>query len=269
MTSHHGIAPPVLEARALFKAYPLPKNGWFGQRDSVQAVENISLHVAPGEVLGIVGESGSGKSTLARLLMALERADSGEVRWLGEGISHLPSTALVARRRHIQMVFQDPFGSLDPRMKVLDSIADPLDVAEPLLGADERRERVLAMLDRVGLGEDALSRYPHQFSGGQRQRIAIARALITHPKIVIADEPVSALDVSIQAQILNLLMDLKAEFGLSLVFISHDLSIIRYLADRVMVMQNGQIVEEGGVDAVFDAPQHAYTRALIAAMPVI
>lgn len=260
---------PVLEARNISRFYPLPRRSLFGGRERLQAVQNVSLQVAPGEVLGIVGESGSGKSTLARLLMALEPSDTGDIRWLGQTMSALNQPQIAPHRRHIQMVFQDPFGSLDPRMRILDSVAEPLDVAEPQLHREERRARVLAMLDRVGLGEEALMRYPHQFSGGQRQRIAIARALITHPKIVIADEPVSALDVSIQAQILNLLVDLRAEFGLSLVFISHDLGIIRYLADRVMVMKNGVVVEEGNTEAVFAAPQHDYTRRLIAAMPVL
>jgi ABC-type glutathione transport system ATPase component len=214
-----------------------------------------------------VGESGSGKSTLARLLMALERPDSGRLFWQGEEITALSAAELRARRHGIQMVFQDPYGSLDPRMRILDTVAEPLDVAEPGLPREERHARVAEILERVGLNADMLVRYPHQFSGGQRQRIAIARALITRPRILVADEPASALDVSIQAQILNLLGDLKLEFGLAMVFISHDLGIVRYLADRMMVMQHGLVVEEGETERIFTVPEHPYTRALIAAMP--
>lgn len=257
----------LLEARELTKTYQAPGRGLFAAASRVSAVDHVSLAVAAGEVLGIVGESGSGKSTLARLLMALEAPDSGELHWLGERITGMRAASLRPRRRRIQMIFQDPFASLDPRMRILDSVAEPLDVAEPALPVPERAARVARMLERVGLEAGAMTRLPHQFSGGQRQRIAIARALITAPKLVVADEPVSALDVSIQAQILNLLVDLKAELGLSLVFISHDLGIVRYLADRVMVMQQGLVVETGATATVFAAPQHEYTRRLLAAMP--
>ncbi|MBN8532627.1 MAG: ATP-binding cassette domain-containing protein [Rhizobiales bacterium] len=259
--------PLLLEALNLSRFYRLPRRGLFGARPVLKAVDNVSLTLRDGETLGIVGESGSGKSTLARMLMALEQPDRGEVSWMGENISRLSPLALRSRRHEIQMVFQDPYGSLDPRMRVLDSVAEPLDVARPDLSAELRRDAVLEILERVGLTAEALRRYPHQFSGGQRQRIAIARALITRPRILVADEPVSALDVSIQAQILNLLSDLRAEFGLALIFISHDLGIVRYLADRVMVMHHGKVVEEGESEAVFSAPAHDYTRALLAAMP--
>ncbi|CAN1510581.1 AppF ABC-type oligopeptide transport system, ATPase component [Rhabdaerophilaceae bacterium] len=259
----------LLEGRELTRAYRLPRLSIFGPRPQMVAVNAISLKVTKGETLGIVGESGSGKSTLARLLMALERPDSGSLHWLDEDITGLADHDLRSRRRHVQMVFQDPFGSLNPRMRILQSIAEPLDVSEPELPADARRARVEEILRRVGLNADAIERYPHQFSGGQRQRIAIARALITGPKVLVADEPVSALDVSIQAQILNLLSDMRAEFDLSMVFISHDLGIVRYLADRVMVMHHGRVVEEGACEAVFSAPSHAYTRKLIAAMPTL
>jgi peptide/nickel transport system ATP-binding protein len=256
-----------LEARALSRSYRLPRHGLFGARSVLKAVDDVSLTLQDGETLGIVGESGSGKSTLARMLMALERPDLGEVRWRDENITHLSASALRSRRHEIQMVFQDPYGSLDPRMRILDSVVEPLDVARPELSPQQRRDAVVDILERVGLTAEALSRYPHQFSGGQRQRIAIARALITRPRVLVADEPVSALDVSIQAQILNLLSDLRAEFGLAMIFISHDLGIVRYLADRVMVMHRGKVVEEGESEAVFTAPTHSYTRALIAAMP--
>lgn len=257
----------IIEAIDLYRHYPLPREGLFSPRRTVAAVDGVSFRLEAGKTLGIVGESGSGKSTLARLLVALEAPHRGEVRFQGARISGLSEAALRPHRSNIQMVFQDPFSSLDPRMRIGESIGEPLDVAEPGLDAATRQRRIAMMLERVGLGEGALTRYPHQFSGGQRQRIAIARALITHPKLLIADEPVSALDVSVQAQILNLLLDLKLEFGLSLIFISHDLGVVRYLCDRVIVMQAGRVVEEGETEALFSRPAAPYTQTLIAAMP--
>ncbi|MGL5447993.1 MAG: ATP-binding cassette domain-containing protein [Rhabdaerophilum sp.] len=257
----------LLEAQSISRFYHLPRRGLFGTRPVLKAVDQVSLVLKEGETLGIVGESGSGKSTLARMLMALEKPDLGDVSWMGENVDRLSKLGLRSRRHDIQMVFQDPYGSLDPRMRILDSVAEPLDVAHPEYSSAQRREAVAEILERVGLTSEALRRYPHQFSGGQRQRIAIARALITRPRILVADEPVSALDVSIQAQILNLLSDLRAELGLAMIFISHDLGIVRYLADRVMVMHRGRVVEEGESEAVFTAPRHNYTRALLAAMP--
>jgi len=257
----------LLSAHGLSRHYPLPREGLLARRRTLVALDKVSLGLDEGKTLGIVGESGSGKSTLARLLVGLETPQAGEVRFMGQRISDRPEREIRPLRRHFQMVFQDPFGSLDPRMQVLDSVAEPLDHAEPWLAAADRRDRVAAMLERVGLGAAAMLRYPHQFSGGQRQRIAIARALVTSPKLVVADEPVSALDVSVQAQILNLLLDIRHEFGLAMVFISHDLGVIRYLSDRVMVMQQGRVVEEGETEAVFADPREAYTRRLIEAMP--
>jgi peptide/nickel transport system ATP-binding protein len=256
----------MLEAIDLERAYLLPRQSLFGQHRAIRAVDGVSFSLEEGKILGIVGESGSGKSTLARLLIALENPDSGEVRFMGERISGLSDRRLRPLRRHVQMVFQDPFGSLDPRMTIENSIAEPLDQAEPNLDGGARRGRVAAILERVGLGASAMARYPHQFSGGQRQRIAIARALVTHPKLLIADEPVSALDVSVQAQILNLLLDIKLEFGLTLVFISHDLGVVRYLSDRVIVMQHGRMIEEGATEILFSNPKADYTRQLIASM---
>ncbi|MCZ8375007.1 MAG: ATP-binding cassette domain-containing protein [Beijerinckiaceae bacterium] len=260
---------PVLEAIHLHQAYPLPRQGLFERRQRVQAVRDVSFRLEEGQTLGIVGESGSGKSTLARLLVALEKPRSGEVLFRGERISGLPERSIRPVRPLIQMIFQDPFGSLDPRMRIGESIAEPLGVAEPWLEVGERAGRVAAMLERVGLQPDMVARYPHQFSGGQRQRIAIARALITKPALLVADEPVSALDVSVQAQILNLLFDLKLEFGLSMVVISHDLAVIRYLCDEVIVMASGQVVEQAATSRLFAAPQAEYTRALMAAMPLL
>jgi ABC-type oligopeptide transport system ATPase subunit len=257
----------VLVAKDLVRRYPLPRAAPFARRKTIAAVDGVSLSVHEGKTFGIVGESGCGKSTLARMLVALERPDRGEIRLAGAPISTLAERDLRPLRRDVQMVFQDPFGSLDPRMRIIESVAEPLDVANPLISRDEREARVVAMLTRVGLSANALRRYPHQFSGGQRQRIAIARALITRPKLLVADEPVSALDVSIQAQILNLFVDLRLELGLSIVFISHDLGVIRYLADRVAVMKDGRFVEEGETEMVFANPAADYTRRLIAAMP--
>jgi peptide/nickel transport system ATP-binding protein len=258
---------PILEAVDLHQDYPLPRQGLFERRRSVAAVKGVSFSLEEGRTLGIVGESGSGKSTLARLLVALEKPRAGEVRFRGARISGLPDRQVRPVRPLIQMIFQDPFGSLDPRMRVGESIAEPLGIAEPWLDAAERAERVAAMLEKVGLQGGMVTRYPHQFSGGQRQRIAIARALITRPALLVADEPVSALDVSVQAQILNLLFDLKLEFGLSLVVISHDLAVVRYLCDEVIVMAEGKVVEQAETGRLFAAPQAEYTRALMAAMP--
>jgi len=256
---------PFLKVENLARHYSLPSREFWGRRQRFVALQGVSFDVSEGQILGIVGESGSGKSTLARVLVGLEPPDAGSIM--------LGDQRVAAGEPHpgplsdVQMVFQDPFGSLDPRMRILDSVAEPLDHAGLVLSAEERAARVAAILERVGLGNSALRRFPHQFSGGQRQRIAIARALITRPRLLVADEPVSALDVSIQAQILNLLLDIRAEFGLTMVFISHDLGIVRYMADRVIVMQDGKIVEEGDTEVLFASPRHAYTQRLLSAMP--
>lgn len=263
------MADPLLALEHVSRLYPLGRKGLFSPRPMLRAVDDVSFTLEKGRSLGIVGESGSGKSTLARLAMALERPDAGTVRFAGEDLNALPPDALRARRRHFQMVFQDPFGSLDPRMTVARVVAEPLEVAEPVLTAVARRERVRAMLDAVALPAEALDRYPHEFSGGQRQRIALARALITGPALVVADEPVSALDVSVQAQVLNLMADLRAAHGLTYLFISHNLAVIEHVADDVLVLYRGRIVEQGPTSAVFDAPAHPYTRALVDAVPGI
>ncbi len=251
----------LLEAAGLSKTYP-SRDG----RGLLMAVDDVSLSLAPGETLGIVGESGSGKSTLARLLLRLIEPTSGSVRFLGEELSDLSADRLRARRRDMQIVFQDPYASLDPRMRVGDIIAEPLDI-HGLGTRKERREKVSALLDLVGLGSGAMERYPHEFSGGQRQRIGIARAVALEPKLIILDEPVSALDVSIQSQILNLLMDLKARLSLSYIFISHDLSVVEHVSDRVGVMYLGRLVEVAPAEELFRAPRHPYTEALISAIP--
>ena len=241
---------------------------WSGARKTTIAVNKVSFELARGETLAIVGESGSGKSTTARLVMRLLDADAGRISLLGEDVSQLKGKALRKKRRHMQMVFQDPFASLNPRMKIVDSVGEGLRVHAPQLNAAARRQRVAEILDQCGMDESVLERYPHQFSGGQRQRIGIARALAVSPELLVLDEPVSALDVSVQAQILNLLADLQREHDLAYLFISHDLSVVRHVADRVAVMFAGHIVEQGTVDAVYAHAQHPYTRELLDARPV-
>ena len=260
---------PLLEVEDLTRQYG--GGGLFGGRRGLpnRALDGVSLTMAAGEILGIVGESGCGKSTLARLVMALDRPTGGRVLLEGEPLFALGPRALARRRRDLQMVFQDPYGSLDPRQTVGRIVAEPLHLLAPRLRRAERAARVDAMLAAVGLGAEAVGRYPHQFSGGQRQRIAIARALITAPKLVVADEPVSALDLSIQAQVLNLILDLNRDRGTAFLFISHNLGVVQAIADRVSVMYRGRIVETGQAAAVFASPRHPYTALLVAAEPVI
>jgi oligopeptide/dipeptide ABC transporter ATP-binding protein len=255
----------ILELAHLTKRFPV-RDALGRARGAVHAVEDLSLEVARGEVLAVVGESGCGKSTLGRLALRLLEPDAGGVWFQGEDLRRLKPAELRDRRRDMQMIFQDPFASLDPRMTVGEAVAEPLRLHYVVPKGGERA-RVLELLERVGLGAEAAQRWPHEFSGGQRQRIAIARALISSPKLVIGDEPVSALDVSVQAQVVNLLADLIREFGLTFVLISHDLGVVRHIADRVAVMYLGRIVELGPTAQVFGAPRHPYTRALLAAVP--
>lgn len=258
-----GETTPVLEVLGVTRRYR--RRGPRGmRRRQVVALDGVSLDVWPGDRLGIVGESGSGKSTLARLLLALEDPDEGEVRFRGSPVRASCRAGLGALRRNVQIVFQDPLGSLDPRMRVGASIAEPL----RSLGVEgDRDQRVAELLEAVGLPPGAARRYPHQLSGGQRQRVAIARALAPRPSVLVADEPVSSLDVSVRAQVLNLLDDLVERYGLTLVFISHDLGVVRHVADRVAVLYRGRIVEEGPADAVLGSPAHPYTQALLEAVP--
>jgi peptide/nickel transport system ATP-binding protein len=258
---------PLLEAERLVRLYPLPGTSLFAGAKQLRAVDDVSLTVTPGRSFGIVGESGSGKSTLARLVMMLEASDAGAVRLRGEDLGALGAAELRRRRRDFQMVFQDPYGSLDPRQRVRRIVAEPLDVAEPVLARAERDDRVASVLDAVGLPRDAATRYPHEFSGGQRQRIALARALITAPALIVADEPVSALDVLVQAQVLNLMMDLQERRGVTYLFISHNLAVVEHIADEVAVMYRGRIVERGPAADLFVRPAHPYTRALVDAIP--
>ncbi|MCL6250279.1 ATP-binding cassette domain-containing protein [Altererythrobacter sp. KTW20L] len=234
----------------------------------VKAVDGVSLTVRKGEVLGLVGESGCGKSTLSRTIMQLIRPTSGQIWLEGEELSAISDQDIRETRKNFQMIFQDPYASLNPRMTVMDTLAEAIRTRHPGLNAEEMRGRVSDLLRTVGLNPVQMKRYPHEFSGGQRQRIAIARALAPEPKLIIADEPVSALDVSIQSQILNLLKRLVREMGLTMIFISHDLSVVRYVADRIAVMYLGHIIELGSAEAVVDKPLHIYTKALMSAIPL-
>ena len=256
---------PVLEARHISRDYTVGSS-LFGRQRIIHAVKDANLKVDKGRTLAIVGESGSGKSTLARILTLVDAPTSGELFIEGEQIDIRRHGVSKQLRRKVQMVFQNPYGSLNPRQKIGDVLSEPLAINTDM-PASERADRAMAMLRKVGLGPEHFNRYPHMFSGGQRQRIAIARALMLNPSLLVLDEPVSALDLSVQAQILNLLADLQDEFQLTYVFISHDLSVVRYIADEVMVMYLGDVVEQGTRDAVFSNPQHAYTRALFAATP--
>ena len=243
----------LFEVQHVTRRYALPRTTLFGPRRSTTAVDDVSFELAREETLGIVGESGSGKTTLMKLLLGLERPDAGIVHYLG-GALH----------REVQIVFQDPASALDPRMRVDQIILEPLQVLR--IGGDHR-QRLAELMDAVGLPMAYARRYPHEFSGGQRQRIAIARALAPHPRVLIGDEPVSALDVSVRAQILNLLEDLRVNFQLTLILVSHDLSVVRHMTDRVLVMQHGRVVEEGRTRDVFRSPANAYTRLLLDSIP--
>ncbi len=257
---------PLLQVEQLYREYTLPRESLWGPAPTVQALNGVSFTIEAGRSLGIVGESGSGKSTLARLVMALDQPTRGSVRLLGRDLHALPPRELREARRDMQMVFQDPYGSLDPRQTVLRIVTEPL-VAQGEKRATDLRQRASAVLDSVGLRTADLDKYPHEFSGGQRQRIAIARALITRPRLIVADEPVSALDVSVQAQVLNLMQDLQTEFGVTYMLISHDLAVVHHLCPEVAVIWQGKIVEHGPPEVLFTAASHPYTQALLNAVP--
>ena len=257
---------PLLQVSEVVKRYRLPREHLLAAATEVAALDGVSFELHAGRSLGVVGESGSGKSTLARLVMALEAPSAGRVVFDGQDLHALDAASLRRARAGFQMVFQDPYGSLDPRRKVGQTVAEPL---AALHGASraEQRERAEEMLVAVGLRAGDLDRYPHEFSGGQRQRIAIARALVTRPRLIVADEPVSALDVSVQAQVLNLMQDLQDRFGVTYLFISHDLAVVDLVCDEVLVLQQGRVVERGAPGQMFRHPEHPYTRRLLEAVP--
>ena len=259
-----------LEITDLKTHFPVKKGILFKQEvDTVKAVDGVDLSIEKGEILGLVGESGCGKSTLSRTVMQLIPSTGGKVVLDDEDLSLLTSDEVRSRRLDFQMIFQDPYASLNPRMTVFSTLAEALRTRQPDLQGDALAGGVAELMERVGLDRRFMKKYPHEFSGGQRQRIAIARALAPQPKLILADEPVSALDVSIQSQILNLLKDLVRDLGLTMIFISHDLSVVRYIADRIAVMHFGKIVELGTAEDVMDSPQHDYTKQLLAAIPHI
>jgi len=257
---------PLLEVRNLTKTFPVSSGPFGSHKQLLRAVQDVSFRIPAGETLGLVGESGCGKSTTARLILRLIEADGGEVRFRGEDILAMPASRLRPLRREMQMIFQDPVSSLNPRQRVGDIIGEPL-LIHRIANSRQLREQVEQLLERVGLSPEHFNRYPHEFSGGQRQRIGIARALAVRPSLIVCDEPVSALDLSIQAQIVNLLQDLQEEFSLTYLFIAHDLAVVKHVSDRIAVMYLGQIVELAAADALYKATRHPYTEALLNAIP--
>jgi len=266
--NHHTSNSPLLQVKDLVREYTLPREHLFRPPGTVQALNGVSFSIAAGRSLGVVGESGSGKSTLARLVMALDAPTAGTVELLGRNLHQLPAEQLRQARRDFQMVFQDPYGSLDPRQTVECIVTEPLQAQGQTTRA-EQREQASQVLSQVGLRTNDLGKYPHEFSGGQRQRIAIARALITRPRLIVADEPVSALDVSVQAQVLNLMQDLQQQFGITYMLISHDLAVVNHLCDEVVVLYQGRIVERGSPGELFRNAQHPYTQSLVGAVPQV
>lgn len=259
----------IMRVEELSKYFPLKKFDEQQQRLYVKAVDSVSFSVREGETLGIVGESGCGKSTLGRTMIKLQEPTDGRIYFRGEDITNYKEKQMRPIRKEVQIMFQDPYASLDPRMTVGDIIAEPMDIQKMYPDKRARLNRILELMELCGLNKDYITRYPHEFSGGQRQRIGIARALSVNPKLIVCDEPVSALDVSIQSQIINLLIELKQKLNLSLVFISHDLSVVKHIADRVIVMYLGRIMEMGTKKDIFENPQHPYTQALLSSIPVI
>jgi len=261
---------PFLDLQDIKTHFPVRKGMLITKiTDTVKAVDGVNLKINQGEILGLVGESGCGKSTLSRTIMQLIPATSGAVVLEGQNLSNLRRNEVRAKRLDFQMIFQDPYASLNPRMTVFSTLSEAIKQRHPKLKGSALDQKIVALMKRVGLDQRFMQKYPHEFSGGQRQRIAIARALAPEPKLIIADEPVSALDVSIQSQILNLLLELRKDLGLTMIFISHDLSVVRYISDNIAVMYGGKIVEYGEAEEVFNNPQHDYTQKLLDAIPSI
>jgi peptide/nickel transport system ATP-binding protein len=258
---------PLVTAHNLTRTFHI-RRGMFGRTAAVRAVDSVSFTLKSGETLGIVGESGSGKTTMGRMVLGVDRPDGGDVRFKGQPLPAIGTAGWRAQRAHMQMIYQDPLGALDRRVAIMEQVREPLDI-HGIGAAKERQEIARQMLARVGLSKDYDGRYPHSLSGGQRQRVVLARALMTKPDFLVCDEPVSALDVSIQAQIVNLLTDLQAELGLAMLFISHDLRVVRQVSNRVAVMYLGNFVEEGDADDIFATPLHPYTKALVSAAPAV
>jgi ABC-type microcin C transport system duplicated ATPase subunit YejF len=259
----------LVEVQSISRLYPLAKTSWFGERPMHQALNGVSLTIPQGKTLGVVGESGSGKSTLTRCLLGLEPVDGGRILYRDQDIAAHDTAGRLRHAARLQIVFQDPYASMNPRMTVHNIVAEGMVIHQRELGltAQERTQRVVQLLEQVGLGRDHMHRYSHELSGGQRQRVGIARALALKPECLILDEPTSALDVSVQAQVLNLLHELQQEFGLTYLFVSHDLAVIRYMCDDVMVLRAGTVVETAPCEQLFEKPQHEYTQSLMAAMP--
>ena len=258
---------PLLEVKNLRTWFPVTGGILRRHVDDVKAVDDVSFTIEPGTTVGLVGESGSGKSTIGKTILKLVPATSGQILFDGRDILPMSESEFRPLRREVQMIFQDPFGSLNPRHTIFQIVGEALEIHFAAMNRSERRERVNELMKQVGLKPEMMERYPHEFSGGQRQRIGIARALAVKPKFIVCDEPVSALDVSVQAQIVNLLQDLQAELGLTYLFIAHDLAVVEHMSDHVLVMYRGKIVESASAEAIYEAPQHDYTKKLLAAVP--
>lgn len=258
---------PLLEICDLKVHYPRPGAGWFRKSEPVRAVDGVSFSIPRGRTVGLVGESGSGKTTTGRAIVKLAPITEGEVRWEGKPIGELSTRAFLPWRKKIQMVFQDPYGSLNPRSDVLAILSEPLEIHFPKLSRNDREARCAELLRKVGLQPEQMRRHPHEFSGGQRQRIGIARALAVQPELIVCDEPVSALDVSVQASVVNLLQDLQDELGVAYLFIAHDLAVVEHISHHVLVMERGKVVEQGSPEQILRDPQHPYTRTLLDAVP--
>ena len=258
---------PLLEVKNLRTWFPVTGGVLRRHVDDVKAVDDVSFTIEAGTTVGLVGESGSGKSTIGKTILKLVPATSGQILFNGRDILPMGESEFRPLRREVQMIFQDPFGSLNPRHTIFQIVGEALEIHFPTMNRGERRERVNELMKQVGLKPEMMERYPHEFSGGQRQRIGIARALAVKPKFIVCDEPVSALDVSVQAQIVNLLQDLQAELGLTYLFIAHDLAVVEHISDHVLVMYRGKIVESASAEAIYEAPQHEYTKKLLAAVP--